>query len=307
MILSILTWQLALMANLRAIANSVLDTLFQIITFLGEPYVIIIVVVIVYYYIDRVLGEKVAFTMLISNDLNNIIKPIACVVRPFNHPACNFTPYDGALESATGYAFPSGHTQIAATTYPLIGKLTKKKVIFVIGCILPFLVALSRVWLGVHYPTDVLVGLILGFSFSLILFPLISNMWDNVKIKNIIVYAILGVSIVALIIITLIHPDGDIKDLYESVFMYGGFILAINLTHKTVPFTHNQSKKIRIIRTLLSIVFVGIVYIGLKLVFKAFNPSGIVSFICDGIRYFCVALMALWFYPYLFRNTKLFK
>lgn len=305
--LSILTWQLSLMSTLRSLSNNVLDKLFSIITYLGEPYVIIAVVVIVYFYIDRKLGEKVAFTMIVSNAINNIIKPIACVVRPFNHPACDFTPYAGALESATGYAFPSGHTQIAATTYPLVGKLTKKTGLLILGIILTILVGISRVWLGVHYPTDVLVGLILGLLFSLILFNVFDKIWDNEKTKNIIFYTTLGVSLIALIVISIVNPNGDIADLYKSVFLYGGFILAIKLAQKTVPFTSTQSKKIRIIRTLLSLVFVGIVYIGLKLVFKAFNPSGIASCLCDGIRYFCVALMALWFYPFLFRKTKLFK
>ena len=68
-----------------------------------------------------------------------------------------------------GYSFPSLHSTMAAATYGMIAVSTKKKATIAIGIIMPLLIGLSRPFLGVHYPTDVLVGWTLGIITILIL------------------------------------------------------------------------------------------------------------------------------------------
>jgi membrane-associated phospholipid phosphatase len=77
----------------------------------------------------------------------------------------------------TEYSSPSGHTQGASSFYSAIS-IYLKKVIYFISAVIIFLVGYSRMYLGVHYPKDVIVGVILGiliFIFATILFNKIKN------------------------------------------------------------------------------------------------------------------------------------
>ena len=77
------------------------------------------------------------------------------------------------LVAATGYSFPSGHTTTSTVTYGLLAvvawrsrlPVVARRVAVFAGVLLPFLVGLSRIALGVHYPSDVLGGWLAGIAF----------------------------------------------------------------------------------------------------------------------------------------------
>lgn len=78
-------------------------------------------------------------------------------------------------EVVAGLSFPSGHSVIAAVLYPTLGMLiasnlrdrSLKVFVFVVAALLALLVGFSRVYLGVHYPSDVLAGWLLGLAFAI--------------------------------------------------------------------------------------------------------------------------------------------
>ena len=79
------------------------------------------------------------------------------------------------IEVVGGLSFPSGHTLIAAVLYPTLGMLIAsnlrqrhlKVFVFVVAALLALIVGLTRVYLGVHYPSDVLGGWLLGLAFAI--------------------------------------------------------------------------------------------------------------------------------------------
>lgn len=81
-----------------------------------------------------------------------------------------------ALASAEGLSFPSGHTLIASAIYPTLGILLSaslrerrlKVFVFVTAALLALLVGFTRIYLGVHYPTDVLGGWALGLAWAIV-------------------------------------------------------------------------------------------------------------------------------------------
>ena len=119
--------------------------------------------VIIYWCVDRVQGYWILTNCAGGFMVNNTIKLTACVYRPWiRDPA--ITPPPSALRSATGYSFPSGHTQFAASFFGSAALYNRRKYPWMtVPCIaLILLTGFSRNYLGVHTPQDVLVSLLIG-------------------------------------------------------------------------------------------------------------------------------------------------
>ena len=85
----------------------------------------------------------------------------------------NFTILEQAREAASGYSFPSGHSQSAVGTFGGIAYITKNKVVRIIAIIIAVLVPISRMYVGVHTPMDVLVASLMALVLIVVLRPVI--------------------------------------------------------------------------------------------------------------------------------------
>jgi undecaprenyl-diphosphatase len=103
--------------------------------------------------------------------LNQFLKILCRVPRPWVKDP-NFTIVESAREAATGYSFPSGHTQTAVGLFGGVARTTKQRWVCISMIVLAALVALSRMYLGVHTPADVLVSLGIAVVLIFALHPL---------------------------------------------------------------------------------------------------------------------------------------
>ena len=152
---------------------------FSIITMFGETMVMVGVLGYLYWCLNKELGKFVGTGIVIGTVLNPMAKNIALRRRPYfdNAAVKCLKPVEADADifdiKAQGYSFPSGHSTNSTITY--CGSALayrkyygKKSLILDIGSgLLVLLIGLSRIVLGVHYPTDVLCGFVLG---TLILF-----------------------------------------------------------------------------------------------------------------------------------------
>ena len=115
---------------------------------------------IIYWCVDRVQGYWILANCVSGFMVNNTLKLAACVYRPWIRDP-RIVPPPAALKSATGYSFPSGHTQFAASFFGSVAIYNRKKYWQLIApcifCIL--LTGFSRNYLGVHTPQDVFVAI----------------------------------------------------------------------------------------------------------------------------------------------------
>lgn len=275
--------ELEILRNIQSIANPFLDLLFQLITICGEQLVLISIISIIYWALDKKFGEYIAYSVLTSVLLNNAIKDIFKMKRPIGEEGIRTL----REETATGYSFPSGHTQGASSFYGAMAIYLKKRVMYIIATVMIILIGFSRLYLGVHYPKDVIVGGVLGVLTSLICYKLYNKV-ENKMLLYVITFAIF---IPAL---TFAHS----ADFIKGMGTYLGFIIGIYIEKKYVNFSTEGNTGNKIIRVLLGIVILLVLQLGLKVLL----PSGtIFSF----IRYLLISLVGIGVYPMTFKKLKI--
>ncbi len=179
--------ELEIIKTIQLIANPFFDFFFELSTILGEELLIIPLLAILYWTINKKFGEYVGFAIFTSFMANNLLKDIFKLPRPQSEQGVRIL----RQHTATGYAFPSGHTQGAATFYSAIAIAFKNKMLTITVGIIIVLVALSRLYLGVHFPKDVIVGLLLGVAIAWGCYILFEKM-DNLKVYGLILIVFLS-------------------------------------------------------------------------------------------------------------------
>ena len=131
--------------DFRNSAGSFLTEFLSKMTFLGELNSALVIMAVLYWCVSRELGSYLLMGWSGNRLANGVLKVSACTYRPWIRDSL-ILPYGNSMTTATGYSFPSGHTMNAATVSGLILAL----------------VAVSRIYLGVHTPQDILVGAGIG-------------------------------------------------------------------------------------------------------------------------------------------------
>jgi membrane-associated phospholipid phosphatase len=153
---------LELIAAMQQI-HPALHIFFRGFTFLGQPQFYVAILPLLFWCIDFRLGARVAVFLLLSSQLNAVLKSLFHQPRP-----CDFDP---SLQLAwfEGYGLPSGHAQFVVVFWGALAAWARRRWLWVLAVVLMLLVGLSRVYLGVHFPQDVVVGWAVG-GLSLVLY-----------------------------------------------------------------------------------------------------------------------------------------
>ncbi|MBQ4452539.1 MAG: phosphatase PAP2 family protein, partial [Clostridia bacterium] len=141
-----------------------LTKIMSVLTHAGSEIAAIAVICLVYWCMSRRTGTRMLLTMLSGLMLNQLLKILFVAHRPWVRSS-DVKPVESALDDATGYSFPSGHTANAAAAYGGLAHGKKAKPwLKALAWALVLLVGFSRMYLGVHTPQDVLVSLVLGIA-----------------------------------------------------------------------------------------------------------------------------------------------
>jgi len=138
-------------------ASPSLDGLFRTLTFFGSEEFYLLVLPFVYWCVDRALGVRLMVLLVFSALLNTVIKVVVGQPRPYT--------YDSrikAIETQPSNGFPSAHAQNATAVWGLLGSWSRRRWVWILGVVVAVGVGVSRVYLGVHFPTDVLGGYVIG-------------------------------------------------------------------------------------------------------------------------------------------------
>lgn len=255
---------------LQSVQNPVMDFLFNGLTVLFNQYVIFIIACIFLWCKDKDFGYKLGFSVFYGGFLNQFLKVLFKIQRPWvlNH---NIQPNAIALESATGYSFPSGHTQIAVSGLGTAMLHYKKPVFSILSIFVIFLVAFSRLYLGVHTPLDVVTSLVLSFLVVCLVELFYKKIAATSKKTGLIVVAaniLLGICVLVYIMLTEKILDYTLLgDCFKMSGAIAGFSIGWYVEKNFIKIAMNVSKANKIKRFCLGLVIVFVIYAVLKLFF----------------------------------------
>lgn len=297
-------WEVNLMVWIQ---TNIVNTPFMIklctvFTYLGEPVVGVFIIGIIYFGFDKKYGKQLGINMLASSVINPLIKNIFFRIRPYfaNDNIKCLKKVDESADIydvfAQGYSFPSGHTMASTSLFSTLALFIKKNIAYIIATILISLVGFSRFALGVHYPTDVLVGALT----SLLIVTIYTQLRKRFSEDRIIIVSALLFSVGLFYCKT--------NDYYQTYGLFLGLVLGILFEKRFVNFEGTKN----ILRIISRIVFGTAVFFifnkGLKLPFsKEFFDSGSAfSKLITMLRYGLGIFMTMGVYPILFKYN-LFK
>lgn len=255
-----------------------LDIFFQGVTIIAEQFIMMFVVGYFYWCSERTYNSKFMLTVMSGFSVNALFKNIFRVERPFDKYGDKISTLREF--TATGYSYPSGHTQTATTVFGLIG-FKLKKFFPIIAFVLIFLIGLSRVYLGVHTVYDVLGGLAFGAVWGFFGFKLYDFL---VKKNNPLWFLIYAIPSVFAIIFVNINDVGDTFSMTGSSI---GAIIGIIIENQFIKFNPINKPKQQVIKMVLGLGVALVLQYGLKALFLLFfKEETIVWYVLDFIRYF---------------------
>ena len=286
---------------LEGIRTPLFDAVFQFFTFFGEETIFMVVAMAFFWCIDKKTGYLLLYVSFLGNIINTFLKLIFLVPRPWALDK-DFTIVESARAEATGYSFPSGHTQNSAGMFFGLTWARKELWIRIVCIALALLVAFSRMYLGVHTPADVLVSLGVALLLVAVAYPLLNRAWDNAKWFVPLVSVLLAVGVALILYIELVPmPANAIAQFslecnetgYKMVGGAFGFALVLWLERKYINFSVKAVWWAQLLKLVLGLGIVIAVRMALKAPLLA---------LCGGhnagnaIRYFLMVLVggALW-------------
>lgn len=290
-------WEVKLIEWLQA-AFGGLAGLVKLLAFLGAETGLLLVVLIVMFCWNKKLGQKLALIVSAVNMWLPMIKAVVLRLRPYmEYPdRVEALTLQGKTEAEKsvleqGYSFPSMHSASIPALYFSLAREAKKRWLFVIATILTVLVGVSRSVAGMHYPTDVLVGWLLGFvvmGIFLLLDKYVQNDWLRHAI--IIVSGLPGLFYVRT------------TDYFTALGCIVGVIAAIHFEKKYVNFQETKKISAMVLRVLGAFIVYIIVNTLLKLPFdKEFLAGdGLLPLLIRTGRYAVVMFIITGVYPLIF-------
>lgn len=293
---------------LEGIRNGVLDALVSFITLFGEETIFMAICMIIFWCFDKWQGYYLLITGFAGTVINQTLKMTFKVPRPWVKDP-NFKIVEAAREAATGYSFPSGHTQSSVGMFGGIARANKNKALRIICIIMCVLVPFSRLYLGVHTPLDVGVSVVIALLLVFVGYPIFQKAKNSPKWMYSILIIMTLLVIGALLYFVLgnhIENENLTSAIKNSCTLLGcilGLIVVYTVDSKAINFTTKAVWWAQILKALGGIALVLCVKEGLRTPLELIFGNELVA---RSVRYFMIVIAGGIIWPLtFFRFSKL--
>ena len=279
------------------------------VTQLGGEVIFIVAAVVVFWCVSKWEGYYLMTIAFCGTVLNQFLKLICRVPRPWVRDP-NFTIVESARAEATGYSFPSGHTQNAIGLFGGMARWGGRRWVRLGLTTLALVIAFSRMYLGVHTPADVGVSLVLAAALVLGLYPLMRRAQEKPRYMGYVLAAMLVVSGAFVVFVeTCGFPaDMDAENLasgignaWKMLGAVAGMTLAWLLDRRYIHFETQAVWWVQVIKVAVGMALLLAIKSGLKAPLLALlGHEGLAG----GVRYFLLVLVAGAVWPVVFRPMR---
>lgn len=290
-------WEPVLMHWLQAHMNSFAVGLASLVTLFGEELIMVVVLGYVYWCHNKRMGIYLGVNFCMAGIWNPMLKNVFMRRRPyFDHAGVQcLKPVEAGADiydiNAQGFSFPSGHSTNAAVVYGSIARFGKRRWMAAVAVLVTVLVGCSRFCLGVHYPTDVLCGWMLGLA-ALFFIPWLQARFSR---KWVFYLVLLAASLPGCFYC-------KTADYYTALGMSIGFFAGNLFEERFVRFENTKSP----LKSALRLAGGGVVYFGLNALLKLpFDPVFLSSAVplaygVRVVRYAVILFIIVAVYPMAF-------
>ena len=205
---------------LESIRNPVLDTLMLILTEFGNEMLFIVFGMLMFWCVDKKQGYFILLTGFFGVYINQFLKITCRIPRPWVLDP-NFTIVEAAREAATGYSFPSGHTQTAVGCFVGLAVCRREKWVRATCLSLAAIIPFTRMYLGVHTPADVLVSIAVALLLVVILWKLFEHLSDSPRLMVPLMSLLALMGVAYLLYVSLMNHENIDPQNYASALENG--------------------------------------------------------------------------------------
>lgn len=291
---------------LEGLRNPFADAVFSFITHFGEETVIIIIGLLFFWCIDKKQGYYILFVGFAGTIANQFLKLAFRIPRPWVQDP-SLSVVEGARITASGYSFPSGHTQAAVGIFGCVARIQKNRFIRALCITVCAAVPLSRMYLGVHTPLDVGVSLATALILVFVMYPVVAKASRSPKSMRLFFAVMTVLSVIFLLFVKLYKFPADIdaenlshgiKNAYKIFGCIIGLWFAFEIDEKFIHFETKAVRWVQVLKLTLGIIPLFLIESGLKEpLYLIFNRSCL----ADGVRYFLITAFAGCVWPITFK------
>ena len=323
-----LEWEIVMIVWLQHLDDKVTPVM-EFFTWLGYPQAYMIIVAVVYWSLDRKLGIRMALFLPLLSSINSILK--FAIHAPRHYWVSTEII---AIHASNGFGMPSGHAQ-ASTVWLLASSYLRKKWFWIVAILSAFLIGLSRAYLGVHFPTQVITGWVIGIIVLICFIRLeekISTWIKGISVSLQLLF-VLGISILILLagIMILIFTcqwqmpgqwignaapylalDKTLLRSYSMASIAGnagsflGVVMGAILMDRAGRFQVEDAWWIRLLRIVLGLACMFLLYTGMQKVAPG-ESEFIIYATWRFLGFYLISFLAVYLLPVLFIRLKLTK
>lgn len=296
--------ELDLIQKIQSVSNKALDYIMFALSQFGAGALFIVVICATYWCISKRDGYKFLTVYIMGQLIVTVMKILIKRPRPYTHPSVR-----AILRESSGYSMPSGHSYTIANisaqltlTMPMRAKNPKimYRILLIAGAFATLAVAFTRVYLGQHYPSDTLVGIVIGIASALIFYRLFGLLKDK---EDRLFYVILPLTVIGAAFAVGLNLSSDLTMVCG---VYGAFSLGYFLEKKYIKYNEQSGK---LYKQLLKLLLGGVLLLavlGTEMLIKyVLQLQSRTQLTLNYFAYFITGILASLVVPMLFKKIKI--